>query len=405
MVKVLSIRRRWWVATGAAIVIIVGGSTGAWAMSRSSSSTSSTQLAAAKVASVTETVSTSGTLEPARAADLTFAVDSRVSAVKVKVGDTVTRGQVLATVGVASVKATADAARATVASDQAAVSEAAGSTTELTAAKSALVAARAALVSAKESVADATLRATFAGTVTAVGLTKGEAVSASSAATSAASSSASSGGGASATTTASSTSTTDSGVSIQSTKSYVVDATVDDTAVTSVKKGQSVQVTPDGATTAVAGVVTSVSKVPSSSDGVVSYPIVVRVTGHPSGVYADASATLAIVTKHVSKVLEIPTLAITYSGSTASVMLKSGGLTAKRAVTVGSTYGAETQITSGLSAGDVVVVTTPTFGGPGGGTARTGTGTRTGATTGTSGTTGGTAGGFGGAAGNFGGGQ
>jgi hypothetical protein len=113
---------------------------------------------------------------------------------------------------------------------------------------------------------------------------------------------------------------------------------------------------------------------------------------------------MTITTKHVSNVLEIPTLAVTYSGSTASVQLQQGGSTAKRTVTIGATYGLESQVLSGVTAGEKVKVTIPSFGGrlgrPGGGA---GLGTRSGTGTGTGGFGGGggftNGGGFGGGSG------
>ena len=104
------------------------------------------------------------------------------------------------------------------------------------------------------------------------------------------------------------------------------------------------------------------STVPSSTSGVVSFPVVVKVSGHPSGVYAGASATLSITTKKAFKALEIPTLAITYNGSTATVQVNDGSGTSRRTITVGQSFGAETQVLSGLKAGDKVVLSIPTFG-------------------------------------------
>jgi len=59
--------------------------------------------------------------------------------------------------------------------------------------------------------------------------------------------------------------------------------------------------------------------------------------------------------------VEIPTLAITYNGSTATVKVNNGGGAVTKTITVGENYGPETQVLSGIKAGDKVVVTTPTF--------------------------------------------
>jgi membrane fusion protein, macrolide-specific efflux system len=342
--RVPRVVRRWPVVVGAAVLVLAGGGV-AWAVTRSSGTGSAnSQVIAAKIATINETVSASGTIAAAHKADLNFGTSGRVTSVKVAAGDKVTKGQTLALVGTAALQADYDAARATVTAAEETVSEdSGGSSTELTAARSALVAARSQLKAARTALADARLKATITGTVTTVDLTKGQSVSG---------------------TSAASSSDDSSQIVIQSTKTYIVNATVDDTDVKSVKKGQIVAVTPDGATRTVSGTVRSVSSVPSTSSDVVTFPIVVKVAGHPSGVYDGATATTVITTKHVSDVLEIPTLAITYSGSAASVQVQSGGSTSTRTISVGTSYGLETQVLSGLKSGEKVVVTIPTFGRP-----------------------------------------
>jgi macrolide-specific efflux system membrane fusion protein len=335
----------------ALVVVIVAGGGAAWAVSRSSGTSSgSSSLVAAKMATITSTVTASGTIDPAHEADLDFAATGRVKKVFVKAGDEVTKGQRLATVARAALAADKAAAAATVsaAADKVATDGSSGTTQEV-ADDAALTAARSALRSAKAALAAATLRATIAGTVTSVDLTVGQQVSGGSSATSSAAAADSSSGG------------SDSQLVLQSSKSFIVDATVDDTEISNVKTGQSVAITPAGAALPVTGTVTSVSSVPTSSSGVVSFPIVIRVSGHPSGVYSGASATLSITTKKSIRALEIPTLAIRYNGSTATVQVNNGGGASTRTITVGTTYGLETQVLSGLSVGDKVVVTIPTF--------------------------------------------
>lgn len=343
----LSVTRRW-VVPAIVAVVVVGGGGAAWAMTRPSGSGSAdSQIVAAKIATINETVSTSGTIAPAHEADLNFASSGRVSRVRVAVGDKVMKGETLATIGTATLRASYDSARANYTAAVESVAEASGgSSTALTAAHSSLVAAKSQLATARKALHNAHLRATIAGTITSLNLTKGEAVS-----------------------PTSSAGTSDAQVVIQSTSTFVVNVTVDDTQVKTVKKGQPVEVTPEGATSAVRGVVKTVNALPDTTSSVVSFPVVIAVSGHPAGVYAGATATASITTKHVANVLEIPTFAITYNGSTASVQVKTGGSTSTRTVTVGTSYGLETQVLSGLKAGEDVVVTVPSFPGrPTGGT-------------------------------------
>jgi membrane fusion protein, macrolide-specific efflux system len=392
VVKLLHVVRRGPVIIGLVVLVVAGGGV-AWAMSRSSgSSSATTSLVAAAVNTVTSTVAASGTIAPAHEADLDFAVTGRVTKVAVKAGDNVSKGQRLASVSRVALAASKDAAAATVtaAADKVAADTSATSATQVASDKAALKAARSALQSAKTSLADAALRATISGTVISVDLTIGQQVSGGAS---------SSGSGASSAATAaasSSSSASDSQVVITSAKSFVVNATVDDTEISQVHKGQAVAITPDGANAPVTGKVTSVSSVPTSSSGVVTFPVVVAVSGHPTGVYSGANATLSITTKKSIRALEIPTLAIKYTGSKATVQVKNGSTAVTRTITVGTMYGLETQVLSGIKAGDKVVVTIPAF--ARGLTGRTGTGGGF-----TFGGGGGGFGGFGGGGGTFGG--
>jgi membrane fusion protein, macrolide-specific efflux system len=390
--------RRWPVVAVVVVLVLAGGGAAAYAMTRSSGSGSTTTLDTVKRTTYTTTVSASGTVEPRHEADLDFAVSGRVTAVKVSAGDTVTKGQVLAKVGDATLQANLASARATVTSAEDAVADDDSSSSSLASDEASLTAARSSLKSAEEDVDDASLRATISGTVTSVDLTAGQSVSgsgSSSGTSSAASTSAAGGSG------SSSSSSSSGQVVIESTDTFTVDATVDDTDVKSVKKGQSVAITVDGATSTLSGTVSSVSTVPDSSSDTVAFPIEVAVSGHPSGVYAGSSATLSITTAQKRNIIEIPTQAITYSGSKATVTVDDNGNRSTKTITVGDTLGLETEVVSGLSVGEKVVVTQLSFGR--GGFTRSGTGSGSGSRSGGEGGFGGGEGGVGGGSGGFGG--
>jgi multidrug efflux pump subunit AcrA (membrane-fusion protein) len=349
--------RRWPVVVGLTAIVIVAVGGGAWAMSRSSGSTSgSDQLVAAAVQKFTSTVSASGTIEPAHTASLDFATSGRVTRVAVSVGDKVHKGQRLATVGTAALAASKDAAESqlTAAQDKVSADDSSTSSAQLSADEAALRAARSQLSSAAAALRDATLRSTIAGTVTTVDLTVGQQVTGGS----------DTSGGANQSSSSDTSSGSTSQVVVQSSSTFIINGTVDDTQIDQVHKGQSVTITPSGATQAVSGTVTSVGTVPSSSSGTVTFPIVVKVSGHPSGLYAGASATMSITTKKAVRALVVPTLAVRYEGSRATVEVDDGGSRSTRAIQVGTTYGFETQVLSGLRAGEKVVVSVPTFGRP-----------------------------------------
>jgi macrolide-specific efflux system membrane fusion protein len=116
------------------------------------------------------------------------------------------------------------------------------------------------------------------------------------------------------------------------------------------------------------------------------------VTGSPKGLYAGGAADVAIIVKQLDNVLTVPTNALhTESGQTVVHQIRSGAQVSTP-VKVGTTYGALTQILSGIKAGDKVVGTAFRLGGGAGGTrSRQGSGTGGGASGG-----GGFGGGFGG---------
>jgi multidrug efflux pump subunit AcrA (membrane-fusion protein) len=151
-----------------------------------------------------------------------------------------------------------------------------------------------------------------------------------------------------------------------------------------IANGDEVTITGTGSTTPVFGLVSSIGIVASSSSGSSAFPVVVSVTGSPAGLYAGSSVNVSIIYKQLSNVLVVPTLAITRSNGNAYVTVDKNGVKSQHPITVGLSSGGSTQVVSGLSAGDTVVVPVPT--------ARSG------------GTTGGFGGGFGGGTGGFGGG-
>ena len=85
------------------VVVLIAAAVGLtlWLTSGSSTApglTVTTVTTTAKTATMQQTVASSGTLEPASQSDENFAVSGTVTAVNVKAGQTVTAGQVLATV-------------------------------------------------------------------------------------------------------------------------------------------------------------------------------------------------------------------------------------------------------------------------------------------------------------------
>jgi hypothetical protein len=94
----------------------------------------------------------------------------------------------------------------------------------------------------------------------------------------------------------------------------------------------------------------------TGTSGSATFPVTIAVTGTPKGLYAGGTVTAAIVGTQVDNVLTVPSAAITSTGDTTYVTVTKGGKQTRTKVVVGTVYGAQTQITSGIAEGTVVVV-------------------------------------------------
>ena len=129
---------------------------------------------------IQQTVASSGTLEPASQANLNFAVSGTVTAVNVKAGQTVTAGEVLATVDTTALTEEVNTAQAqlTSAEDRLSSDEAATSPSQSTidSDEASVTSAESSLSTAQTNLDDASLTSTIAGTVASVNLTAGQLV-------------------------------------------------------------------------------------------------------------------------------------------------------------------------------------------------------------------------------------
>jgi multidrug efflux pump subunit AcrA (membrane-fusion protein) len=384
-----------------ALVVVGGG--GAWAATRSSTTKAATPtLVTATTSTIRQSVSATGTLEPAHRADLTFAVSGTVTSLPVVVGDTVRAGAVLATVDASSLKTAVTSAQASVSATQdqlTAQQDAGSSAVQIASTQAQLADAQAKFADSETALDAASMTSPIAGIVAQVNIAVGDKV----AGTASAGSSPTSGGAASSASSASAASASSTAqIVVISTTSWVVTASVGSADLPQLKKGLQVEITPSGSATKIFGTVKSVGIIASSSSsGSASFPVTIAVTGSPKGLYAGGAADVAIIVKQVESVLSVPTNAVHTEGGKTVVHQMKGGAQVSTPVKVGTTYGAVTQILSGLKAGDKVVGTTFRLGG---GRPSGGTGTRQGGGTG-NGTPGGSGGfdgpppGFGGALG------
>lgn len=330
---------------------------GWWFLGRTEEAQAQTTVGTATTGTFQQTVTGSGTLAPAKQADLDFSVSGRVTSVEVEAGDTVDKGEVLATLdtvsldaALASAKAQLEAATTTVANDG---SE---SSTQRAANEADLVSAQAAVTQAGQDLEDATLRAPFTGTVASVAVAVGDQSGSS---TSSGGGAGTSAGGSSA-GSASTASTSTAAITLVKPKKFIVDVDIAAADIASVKKGLQAEITQADATETIFGTVQDVGRVAETgTSGTATFPVTVAVTGDQDGLYSGTSADVSIIVKQVEDVLAVPTQALTTTDGKTYVTLVKGSSTTKTAVTVGETYGMSTEITKGLAEGDEVQIVTP----------------------------------------------
>ncbi|MGH9108936.1 MAG: HlyD family efflux transporter periplasmic adaptor subunit [Acidimicrobiales bacterium] len=205
---------------------------------------------------------------------------------------------------------TAHAVAATVAGDQATVD-----------------ADHAALILAQQALAGATLTSPIGGTVAAVAIVPGEAVSAGSAT---------------------------QAVTVLGPSGFDAVATLTPRQVPEVAQGDQAVVSVEGGAGSVSGTVVRVGPVDTSHGD--SYPLVVALPPGTGGLVTGALAELAVVVHHAPHVLAVPTSAVHTSSGKLYVLCLNQGRPERAPISVGLLGDTYTQIRSGVHAGAVVVL-------------------------------------------------
>jgi multidrug efflux pump subunit AcrA (membrane-fusion protein) len=147
----------------------------------------------------------------------------------------------------------------------------------------------------------------------------------------------------------------------------VVPASVTEADIAAVKVGDAVAVVfaaltdandPNGTT--VAGTVSEVDLTSTVSSSVVSYGLTISLTSPPAALRLGQSATATITTSSKQNVLRVASNAITTVGRTKTATVITGKTTQVVTVTTGVTGNGETEIESGLKAGDVLAIPSTT---------------------------------------------
>ncbi|MDA8395432.1 MAG: efflux RND transporter periplasmic adaptor subunit [Candidatus Dormibacteraeota bacterium] len=296
--------------------------------------------ATARYGTVTDTVVVSGTLQPVQSWDLSFPAPGVVATVDVTPGQTVTAGQLLATLDPATLQAELTQAEAnlTIAEAKLSLAEAASpapAAAQIAIDQAEVTIAQTAVASAQAAVNSTHLTAPAAGVVAQINVTAGQPDGASSVRAAA--------------------NTTD--IVIDGLGAFEVAASVSDAQVAQVHVGQPALVTPAGQARPMPGKVSAITPLATIVQGVAAFPVVITVTGSPPGLFAGAAAEAAIVVQRVAHVLTIPASTVHGSGSRGTyVLVVKAGRAVKQTVKIGATDTILAQVASGLALGDQVVL-------------------------------------------------
>jgi multidrug efflux pump subunit AcrA (membrane-fusion protein) len=217
----------------------------------------------------------------------------------------------------------------------------------------------AAVTTAQKALDELTLAAPITGTVAAVNGSVGSTSSGSGStvttASSSSSSSSSSGTGGGGTGSGDSSGL----VSIESTGQLEVVAGIPEADISNVAVGEPATLTfPALTNTEVAGKVVAVASTSTVVSDVVTYDVTIALVNPPSSVKEGMTTNVSVVTETRSNVLELPSSAITTTGTTSTVQLLQNGQTSTVRVQTGIVGSSSTQIVSGVQKGDVVVIPT-----------------------------------------------
>jgi multidrug efflux pump subunit AcrA (membrane-fusion protein) len=133
--------------------------------------------------------------------------------------------------------------------------------------------------------------------------------------------------------------------------------TVSGTDVGEIRVGQPATVTLDGSATSISGEVVSIGMLnTSSSTGSASYPVTIGLPAGTPTLFAGSDAQVSITLAEVSDTIAVPTSAVQGIGAITFVSVLRAGKPVRVRVVVGATGPMLTQVSSGLSVGEHVVL-------------------------------------------------
>ena len=351
-----------------------------------SSTKTATRLVSATVGTVSQTVSATGTVQPATSLDLNFVNGGVLTAVKVKAGDKVTAGQVLATIDPAAAQVALETAKANLAAAQEKLTQAQNPTTTSAASQTqnlgqnqgqgstdvsstttttvapapdpvAVAQAQAGVHQAQLTVTNAqkaldatTLKAPSAGTISVVNYSVGQTV----------------GGGGNSASSSSSSSSSGSGTGSGSSKAFATLLDLDHMVVKvgfpeadagKIAAGQPVTLSIDSLTgQRLTGTVSEIDTVSTVVSNVVTYNAIISFDSVPAAVKPGMTANVSVITASKDNVVAVPSAAISTTGGASTVTVRINGKDVAQTVETGLKGDGTTEIVSGLNEGDQVVM-------------------------------------------------
>ena len=339
-------------------VAAVGG--GLWAyqivsgpaVAEASQTSTRTRVVAVTQGTVSQTVSASGSVASAATANANFTTSGTVTEVGVKVGDVVTKGQVLAKVDPTAAQASLNTAKANLTAAKAALTRAENNSADdatIASAEAQVATAQASVTSAQTTVNGTVLTAPIAGTVTAVNGAVGSSSSGSSSSTGSTGATGSTGGSSS------------GFIQLADLTKLQINASFAEADATKLKAGQAAEISWSALSgTRATGKVGTISPTATTSNNVNSYAVVIGLETLPEGVRLGQSTTAVVTIAEAQDAIRIPTAALRTAGGQRTVQVQVNGQVETRTVEVGITGGSFVEIKSGLTAGEQVVITTTT---------------------------------------------
>jgi HlyD family secretion protein len=135
-----------------------------------------------------------------------------------------------------------------------------------------------------------------------------------------------------------------------------VTTNVSDSEVGRVRVGQKVAVTPDGVSRTLTGQVALVGLLGSASSGSTSFPVTIALDPTDQRLFSGSAASVSIILSSTRAAITVPTSAVQSFGSQSLVSVLRNGSANPTRVTLGVVGPTLTQVTSGVKAGDQVVL-------------------------------------------------